>query len=125
MPLYAFYHRSHVTERYAAMAKPPKRVRCGVCKRGWAKLGFSVNLQSFVKNRPLSEKAKKDFRHVFSKDVRKRLETSGDVENGFKDFERRYPHLGRPGSMRREPFRDLQLSDREDNYRNPGRDNPE
>lgn len=125
MPMYSFFHGKHVTERHASMDSIPKRVKCSVCKRGWAKLGMSFNLDAFVRNRPMNAKTKKDFRYVFGKKIRERMETTGDVDAGFEDFERRYPHLGRPGPMRREPFRHLQLADREDNYRNPARDNPE
>lgn len=104
MPLYSFYHGSHVTERYAPMARIPKRVKCSVCKRAFAKLGLSGNLASFMRDQNLSDKSRRQYRHVFGKETRKRLATTRDVDRALDNFHERYPHLPRPDVVRKDPF---------------------
>jgi len=101
------------------MAKIPRRVKCSVCKKGWAKLGMSFNLDAYVRGRAISDKTKRDFRYVFRRDQVKRLETTRDIDACFSDFHRRYPHLPPPGPIRRDPHPEIRLKDKPGN--NPER----
>jgi len=114
MPIYSFFHGEHQTERVAPMSKIPKRIKCGVCKKGWAKLGMSFNLDAFVRDRAMSDKTKGQFKPLFRKG--QRLETTRDVDAAFADFSRRYPHLPPPGPCRRDPFPLERLGDDRNNH---------
>ena len=112
MPIYAYYHGSHMSERVAPMSKIPRRIKCS-CGEGWAKLGMSFNLDAFVRGRALGDKTRRDFKPIFKKG--QKLETTRDVDAAFADFQRRYPHLPPPGPCRRDPFPTTHLGDLREN----------
>lgn len=98
MPVYAFYHKSHVNERYAPMSKIPKRIKCS-CGKAWAKLGLAINLGSFVRNAAINQKTKEGLRWAFGKKKASGMRTTKDVDAALSDVARRYPHL-MPGFKR-------------------------
>lgn len=111
MPIYSFYHGDHKTERHASITKIPKRVKCEICKKAWAKLGMSYNLDSFVRGRAMNDKTRKDFRHLVTRDQYRQMSTTRDVDAAFADFSRRYPHLRPPGPMRRDPDASVSITE--------------
>jgi len=117
MPVYTFYHGKHQTERMAPMEAIPKRVKCSVCKRGWAKLGMSLLADQFVRGRAMNDKTKKQFRYVFGKKKYLRNETTRDIDAAFEDFHRRYPHLSPPGASRRDPDPGVRITEGYDTHR--------
>ena len=95
MPQYSYFcGKKHLTERVAPMSKIPKRVRCAHprCKL-FSKLGLSVSLDTFVRNRVMSDKTRSDLRWAFGKKKAGKMRTTADVDAGLRSFASRYPHL--------------------------------
>ena len=113
MPIYSFYHGDHMTERVAPMSKIPRRVKCSVCNKAWAKLGMSFP-DGFVRGRVMSDKTRREFKPVFKRG--QKLETTRDVDAAFAEIAARYPHLPPPGPQRRDPFPDAHLGDNRSNH---------
>lgn len=85
-------------------------------KTGWIVVDDSepvINKAPYIGGVTMTERSIRDNRHVFTHRERRmgRNKTVKDVDRALDNFQVRYPHLGRPDRMRRDPFPGTNISD--------------
>lgn len=73
------------------------------------------NAAPYIGGVSMGESSRRDFRHVVTKKQFRDLRTAKDVDRALDNFQARYPHLGRPGKVARDPMPSVNISDRREN----------
>lgn len=69
------------------------------------------NVAPYIGGVSMTESSRQDFKHVVTKKQFRELKTVGDVDRALDNFQQRYPHLGRPGKIKREPLPGVKVRD--------------
>lgn len=85
-------------------------------KTGWIVVDDSepiINKSPYIGGVAMTHRGLMDTKHVFTKADRKmgRNKTVKDVDRALDTFSTRYPHLGRPDKVRRDPFPSVKITD--------------
>ena len=85
-------------------------------KTGWIEVDDSepiINKSPYIGGVQMTANSIRDNRHVFTHKQRKRGEnkTVKDVDRALDNFQVRYPHLGRPDRVRRDPLPSVKITD--------------
>lgn len=91
-------------------------------KTGWIVVDDSepiINKAPYIGGVTMTAASIRDNRHVFTHTERRmgRNKTVKDVDRALDNFQARYPHLGRPDRMRRDPSPSTNITDDRRNNR--------
>jgi hypothetical protein len=85
-------------------------------KTGWIVVDDSIpaeNKSPYIGGVSMTENSIRDNRHVFTRQQRRvgKNKTVKDVDRALDSFQARYPHLGRPDRVRKDPFPSVKIKD--------------